>query len=134
MIKLKRLLTLQRAFAIASLIYLVWSAIRLQVVGEALSAAALVPSILLFIAYSFSLRLPGYGRIVWYRVCMGLAIVFFGGGGVYGNIIRYLETGLAEYASFEAWIIAVAINSFGTLWNILAVLGVYKLDDEKKVK
>ena len=126
MIALKNLVRLQGIFAIMSLTYLFVSLWRLQTMGEALSAAAIVPSILMFIVYFCFLLLPRMNRIVWYRVTMIVAIVLFGGGGVIGNVLRYFESGLVDYASFSAWVIAVAINAFGTVLNIIAAFGLYK--------
>ena len=126
MIALKNLVRLQGIFAIMSLTYLFISLWRQQTTGEALSAAAIVPSILMFIVYSGFLLLPRLNRITWYRVAMIVAIVLFGGGGVIGNVLRYFDSGLVDCVSFSAWAIAVAINAFGTVLNTIAVFGLYK--------
>ena len=94
--------------------------------GEALSAAAIVPSILMFIVYLGCLLFPHLDQVKLYRVAMVIAIVLFGGGGVIGNVLRYFDSGLTDYASFSAWAIAVAINLFGTILNTIAVFGLYK--------
>lgn len=65
-------------------------------------------------------------KVNWYRISMLPALVLFGGGGVIGNIDRYLNSGLAEYASFAAWAVAVAINLFGTVLNVIAALGWFR--------
>ena len=100
--------------------------------GEPLSAAAIGPSIGMFLAYCGALFLPRIGKIGWYRISMVPALVLFGIGGVIGNIARYLDSGFAEYASFAAWAIAVTINLFGTVLNVIAALGLFskKLDKE----
>lgn len=126
MINLSLLVRLQAVFAVASLTYLATSAIRQQMIGEPLSAAAIGPSILMFLAYCAALLLPRTGRIGWYRIAMVPALVLFGFGGVIGNIIRYIDSGLAEYASLAAWGIAVAINFFGTVLNVIAALKLFK--------
>ena len=123
--KLPLLLRLQATFAAASLIYLGVSAIRSQTTGEPLSAAAIGPSIAMFVAYAGCLSLPHIGRIRWYRIAMAVAIVFFGVGGVIGNVTRYMESGLVHYAGFGAWAVAVAINAYGTVLNIIAALGLF---------
>ena len=126
MLKLSLLLRMQAIFAAASLIYLVLSAIRAHFTGAPLSAAAIGPSIAMFVAYAGCLFLPQMGKVAWYRIAMVVAIILFGGGGVIGNVMRYLDGGLAQYASFGAWAVAVAINAYGTALNILAVFGFYE--------
>ncbi|WP_165971674.1 hypothetical protein [Meridianimarinicoccus aquatilis] len=98
MIILKRLLTLQVFFACASLTYLVARFIRRETTGEALSAAAIGPSIAMFIAYLCILLLPKVDRVGWYRICMIPALVFFGGGGVIVKVTRFADTGLKVLA------------------------------------
>ena len=126
MITLKRLLTLQVIFACASLAYLVASLIRRETTGEALSAAAIGPSIAMFIAYLGILYLPKFKRVGWYRIGMIPALLLFGGGGVIGNVIRFVDTGLENYASVPAFALAVAINAYGTVLNIIAALGLFR--------
>ena len=67
-----------------------------------------------------------YRRYLLYRVTMAIAVLGFGYGGVVVNILNYLNTGVEGYLSFTAWLLALAINSYGTLWNIIAMLGLYK--------
>lgn len=124
--KLSLLIKMQAIFAAASLIYLLLSAIRVHVTGAPLSAAAIGPSIAMFVTYAGCLYLPSIGKIGWYRIAMVVAIILFGGGGVIGNVMRYLDGGLAQYAGFGAWAAAVAINACGTVLNILAALGLYE--------
>jgi hypothetical protein len=126
--RLQTLIMLQASFAAASLGYLFISAWRQSTTGEPLSAAPLVPSILLFVLYGACLLLPRFGRIGWYRIAMFPAIVLFGGGGVVGNVLRYVEGGLEQYATFGAWALAVAINGYGTVLNIVAGLGLFWRD------
>lgn len=123
--KLRTLVSLQAVFAFASVTYLLLSAWRLNEKGEALSAAAIVPSLILFGLYSASLFLVRLPKLIWYRIAMGLAILFFGGGGVVGNIVRYMDTGLEQYANFSAWALAVTINGYGTILNIMAVFALF---------
>ncbi|MDX2421176.1 MAG: hypothetical protein QNK43_00740 [Amphritea sp.] len=126
MISLSLLVRLQACFAALSLTYLLASAGRQYITGEPLSAAAIGPSIVLFIAYCGALCFPRIDKVNWYRISMLPALVLFGGGGVIGNIDRYLNSGLAEYASFAAWAVAVAINLFGTVLNVIAALGLFR--------
>lgn len=94
MISLSRLLGFQSAFAASSLAYLLYSAYLLRTEGEALSAAPLLPSVLLFVAYSACLFLPRIDSIRAYRASMVLATFLFGGEGGVGNVARYLGSGL----------------------------------------
>jgi len=80
----------------------------------------------MFVPYCGLLLLPRVGMIKGYRVAMVVAIVLMGGGGVVGNIMRYMDSGLEHYATFSAFVIAVAINSYGTVLNIIAALGLFK--------
>ncbi len=130
MIDLTRLLTLQRVFAGASISYLVASAIREQMTGAPLSAAAIGPSILMFLVYLGILVLPRAGRVGWYRLGMIPALLLFGVGGVIANVLRYLGGGADLYAGFLAFAVAVAINLFGTCLNIVALLGRFRTEGD----
>ena len=77
MIARKRLLALQVIFASASLAYRVASLIRRETKGEALSAAAIGPSIAIFIAYLGILYLPKVERVGWYRIGMIPALLLW---------------------------------------------------------
>lgn len=106
--------------------YLLLSAYQLQVTGRALSAAPALPAISLFVVYCGSLWLPRMGMIKGYRLAMVVAIILFGGMGVIGNILRYLDSGLEQYSTLLAFIIAIAINGYGTVLNIIAALGLFR--------
>ncbi len=123
--KIRTLLAFQLSFALASLTFLLASAWRQATVGEALSAAPILPAALMFTTYILCLLLPRFGRLAWYRIAMGLALLAFGGGGVIGNILLYVQSGTESYASFEIWLLAVAINAYGTFFNLVAVFGYF---------
>lgn len=55
-------------------------------------------------------------------------------GGVLMNILNYAQHGLRDYSSFAIWLIAVEINNYGTIWNIVATLGMFKRVDKLKAK
>ena len=131
MIKLSKLLFLQLSFALIAVGYLLLSAYQLQVTGQALSAAPILPSITIFVFYSGCLLLPRIGMIKSYRFTMVVAIVVCGGGGVIGNIMRYMDSGLEQYSTFLAFVIAVAINSYGTVLNIIAALGLFNIQSQE---
>ncbi len=110
MIKLDKLVLLQAAFACVAIGYLLLSIWRLQATGTALSAAEPGTSLTAFVVYSLALLLPRYGFLRSYRLAMLVALLLFGGG-VIGNILRHLDSGLEHYASFLAFATAEAINA-----------------------
>ena len=124
-IKLRTLVVLQILFAVASVSYLLISLWIENETGEPLSAAPMGLSLSLFALYSLSLLLSSRQNKLMYRIAMGIAVVVFGGGGVLANILRYMDSGLDQYASFTTYVIAVSINIFGTIWNIIAGLGLF---------
>ncbi|WP_204113194.1 hypothetical protein [Shimia biformata] len=126
MLELRTLLRLQTVFAALSLGYLVISLLRREMTGEALSAAAIGPSIAMFIAYLGVLYIGKIGKVDWYRLGMIPALVLFGGGGVIANVLRFMDSGLENYASNSAFAVAVAINGFGTVLNFIALLGLFR--------
>ena len=97
------LLRLQWLFAALAIGFLIASGISAWVAGAPLSAAPVLPSMALFALYAASLILPRIGRIGWYRLAMIPALVFFGGGGVIGNIVNFVERGPSpDMQVFEA--------------------------------
>lgn len=124
--KIRTLTILQFLFALASVTYLLVNAWRVHLEIEPLSPAPIALSLILFGLYTMSIFLVRLKSKIWYRIAMGCAILFFGGGGVIGNIMRYMDSGLEQYASFSALALAVSINAFGTFWNVFAVLGLYR--------
>lgn len=125
MMKLPTLVALQAAYACTAFAYLLFSEWRLQATGEALSAVPTGSSMVLFACYSLALLLPRFGFERSYRIVMVIAVLLFCGSGVIGNMIRFLQSGLDQYASFLAFIIAIVINLFGSVLNIIAAFGWY---------
>jgi hypothetical protein len=132
--RLTTLLVLQGVYAAMSLAFLFASGWSVWTTGEPLSAAPVIPSIVMFLVYSGCLLLPRFGKIRWYRVAMAIAIVPFGIGGVLMNILNYAQHGLRDYSSFAIWLIAVGINSYGTIWNIVAALGMFERVNKPKAQ
>jgi uncharacterized membrane protein len=128
--KLRTLLILQCSYAVMSLAFLLASGWSARTSGEPLSAAPVVPSIVMFMIYAGCLLLPKLERIGWYRVAMTIAIVPFGVAGVLMNILNYARHGLRDYSSFAIWFIAVGISSYGTLWNIVVAIGWFDRDNQ----
>lgn len=124
--KLRVLIGLQVAFAVMALVFLLISGGYAYTTGKVLSAAQIIPSIIMFLIYSGCLLLPRFGRVGWYRIAMAIAIIPLGGGGVVMNIMNYLQNGLSDFSSFEIFLVAVGINAFGTLWNIVGALGWFR--------
>lgn len=128
--KLRTLLILQFTFAILSLSYLAASYLRETQGDGPLSAAPIIPSMISFVIYSTFLVAGVLRKHTLYRVLMGIAVVGYGSTGVVLNIVNYFLDGQEDYSSLGAWILAVAINSYGTIWNVLAMFGIYKDDDK----
>lgn len=90
-----------------------------------LSAANIPMSLCLFAAYGACLWLAKLSRLTGYRIAMTCAVIVFGGGGVVGNLARFIDSGLTEYANLSAFVLAVTINAYGTLLNVRATLGLF---------
>jgi uncharacterized membrane protein len=125
--KLRTLLVVQGVYAALALGFLGASGWHAHTTGAPLSAAPVVPSVVMFLIYVVCLLLPRLGRIGWYRVAMAIAIVPFGIGGVVLNILNYAQNGLRDFSSFEIWVLAIAINGFGTAWNVVAAVGAFDI-------
>ena len=37
-----------------------------------------------------------------------------------------IRNGLRDFASYENWVIAVGINAFGTIWNVVGAVGAFE--------
>ena len=81
--------------------------------------------------YVISLLAGKMKRISLYRTLMLLAILVFG----YSGIIKHMIT-LSQvpelYYSLGAGITAILINLFGLGLNLIAVLGMFKVEDKPK--
>ncbi|MDW4498057.1 hypothetical protein R5H30_08715 [Sulfitobacter sp. D35] len=123
---LAKLLRLQWLFAALAFGFLIASGLTALIAGAPLSAAPVAASLVMFTLYATSLKLPGMGRVGWYRLAMIPAIVVFGGGGVIANVV---QNGLDDYASVPVFVVAVGINLYGTILNIIVALGLYRTED-----
>lgn len=71
--------------------------------------------------------LPGFFRkLMLYRVLMGVCVIALGYGGVVGHILNAFGGKMNLYSSAAAWALAVLINSFGLVLNLIAVAGLFR--------
>lgn len=72
--------------------------------------------------------LPGfYRKLTPYRILMGVCVIALGYGGVVGHVLNAFDK-LSLYASPVAWALAVLINGFGLVLNLIAVAGWFKTE------
>ena len=70
--------------------------------------------------------IPGFMRkLTIYRVLMAVSIIVYGYGGIYKHIVNFFND-LSVYQSFLAWALAIGINIFGLVLNLIAVSGKFK--------
>ena len=70
--------------------------------------------------------IPGFLRKIGiYRVLMGLAIAVFGYGGIIKHLLNYPGS-LDHYASMTAYILAIGINVYGLILNVMAAAGKFE--------
>jgi len=124
--KLTTLLLLQVIYFILGILY---NGVSLFLISEGqpgLAPTQPVMGTISMITYALFL-IPGYLRkLTLYRVLMGVAIIVIGYGGVVTHIIN-IFTQPQLYSSFMSWALAVGINLFGLVLNIIAVSGKYKM-------
>ncbi len=120
--KLKTLLLSQCLYAIMGIGYNVLSYLAVSSGGQAFSATAPLTGGLSLTLYGLCL-LPGFrGYIRAYRILMGLAIIVFGYGGIVKHLLNY-PGAMDVYSSMTAYVLAICINVFGLVLNVIAVSG-----------
>jgi len=125
MIRLTRLLQLQVLYAVLGIAYNMASLYSATVLKQALAPTNPVLGTITMAVYILFL-LPGFlRRITLYRVLMVVAILAIGYGGVVTHIIN-IFTQPQLYSSIWSWALAVGINLFGLVLNIIAALGKFK--------
>ena len=125
---LNRLLLFQLFYCIAGLAYNIVSYAIVANGGLPLSTTAPITGALFMGAYGLCL-LPGlFGFTKSYRIIMGFFIITGSYGGILTHLINY-SSDPSQYASFLAWTVAVGINAYGLIFNILAVLGRFERID-----
>jgi len=124
-ITLKTLLRLQCVYACLGIGYNVLSYLAVLSGGRAFSDTAPLTGGLSLALYALCL-IPGFfGKISVYRVLMGLAIVVFGYGGIIKHLLNY-PGGLDHYVSMTAFVLAIGINVFGLVLNVIAAVGKFE--------
>ncbi len=126
MIGLKKLIVLQLLFVILTLVFAWINISEIQQSGKSLTASPILPTLIMIFAYLGSLFLAALNNKLWYRATMLIAILIFGVGGVLGNIVGFLLTGMKFYTSIWTWAITVIINIYGTILNSIAFSGRFK--------
>jgi hypothetical protein len=124
--KLRTLLTLQAFYPLMAIAYLLASYWQVRSGGVQFSTALPLANITIFLVYAACLLLGVYRRETLYRIAMAAAVLAIAPGGVFMNILNYLQTGLEGYSSFTAWAVGTAINIYGLVWNIIAAIGAYR--------
>jgi hypothetical protein len=124
--RLKTLLGLQLAYAVLGIAYNMVS-LFLTLRGEhPLAPTQPVLGMIAMVVYAI-LLIPGFlHKVKLYRVLMGVAAVYFACFGIVIHIINIFSQPQL-YSSMLAWALAVAINLFGLVWNLIAVLGKFKM-------
>jgi len=125
--KLTTLLLLQVIYFILGILYNGVSLFLISQGQPGLAPTQPVMGTISMITYALFL-VPGYLRkITLYRILMGVAIIVIGYGGVVTHIIN-IFTQPQLYSSILSWALAVGINLFGLVLNIIAASGKFKRD------
>lgn len=125
MIKLNKLLILQLVYVLLGVLFNLVSYYLILENHKALTPTQPLLGILAMLVYMSFLLTGFYKKIVWYRVLMTVSILIFG----YTGIIKHIITFSQEpdlYYSFYAVLLAVGINLFGFLLNLIAVFKKFK--------
>jgi hypothetical protein len=124
--KLSLLLKLQIAYMALGILYNLVSLYVMSTGKPALTATQPAMGILSMAVYGLFL-IPGFMRkLTVYRILMVVAILVIGYGGIVVHFIN-IFTQPQIYQSILAWAIAVGINIFGLVLNLIAALGKYKV-------
>ncbi len=124
--KLATLLKFQFMFFLMAIGYLIMSYVSISKGEAPLSPADPLISGSFLLLYGLFLVTAMFKMDLLYRILMAISVLGFGYGGVIFNILNYIQNGIEGYSSFMAWFIAVAINSYGLVFNLLAMMGKYK--------
>lgn len=123
--RLRTLLILQTAYCLLGLTYNGVSYCISAMGMQSLTPTSPVLGVIVMMIHGIFL-LPGYRRAVMpYRIVMGISVIVLGYGGVVTHILNIFAQP-ALYSSLAAWAVAVIINLFGLVLNLIAVSGKFE--------
>ena len=117
---IKTVIKYQYVYTAMAIGFLICSGVVDFFTGSPLSVANVPVSITLFTTYCFLIYKYSTNRRV-YLTTMVFAILLFCLGGVFGNLHEYFTAGLENYYNLPIFILAVSINAFGSIFNIIAL-------------
>lgn len=133
--KLSQLLKLQALYMIAGVGYNGISYIMLHTAGKTLSTTSPALGATTLLIYGLCLLFGYFGYYKVYRLLMLVALIGFGYAGIFLHMLNFSNIHL--YYSFTAWLLAVAINIFGAILNLIALIGKFSTDnclDDKQTR
>ena len=118
---LNRLLMLQMGYAFAGIMYNVGSLLAQRNLEPAWASTDAVIGVAGMALYGLFLSAGLMKRLTLYRVLMVASVFLLGYGGV---ITHLLNIGHMElYQSVWTWVLAIGINAFGLVLNLVAAFG-----------
>lgn len=120
--RLEKLLKLQLLYCLLGILFNLISSYMLSQGMKALTPTEPLAGIMVMSLYGLFLISGKMNQIRLYRILMGLALVIF----IYGGIIKHIIS-LAQnpelYYSTTSGLLAIGINIFGWVLNLIAALG-----------
>jgi len=115
------LLPLQALYALCGFAYNAYSYYRIFRGRAALTSTQPAVGMGIMAAYALALLTGIYGPLWAYRCLMALALIVLGYGGVLKHLRPRCSTSLS-YQSISAWRLAISINLYGLLVNLLSFI------------
>lgn len=125
MIKLNQLLKLQLIYVFLGILFNLISYYLILVNDEALTPTKPIMGLLAMLVYASFLLTGYYKKILWYRALMSVSILIFGFSGVVKHIVSFNQEPELYY-SIYAMFVAVGINTFGVMLNLVSVFKKFK--------
>lgn len=123
--KLRTLLILQCVYAALGVGYNVVSYARTAMGHAPLSTTSPFVGAAVLLIYALCLLTGVYRKITAYRLAMAFFVVVLGYGGVVKHLLNYPD-GLSLYYSLTAYVIAIGINVYGLVLNVIAASGRFR--------